>query len=222
MFQRDYIMRMIEQLGQALIRIMKLKEAEKFDAAQIEINRAGKMLLGFDMALLRMLSDEEIIKLLKPVEDLDTGKCIVTAELLLEDGNICERQEQAETAGISLVKSLSLFLEALLNSPQMRSPEYLGKVEELVGRLRAFHLPGHISGKLMQFYEVIGDFARAEDVLFDLADREHPGTAALGERFFERLLQQSDEALRAGNLPRDEVVEGYQVFKQKLADHDSG
>jgi len=36
MFQRDYIMRMIEQLGQALIRIMSLKEAEKFDAAQIE------------------------------------------------------------------------------------------------------------------------------------------------------------------------------------------
>jgi hypothetical protein len=57
MYKRDYIMRMIEQLEVFLTRILRLKEAKKFDAAVFEIGEAGNTLLGLDFDLTRSLSD---------------------------------------------------------------------------------------------------------------------------------------------------------------------
>lgn len=205
-------MRLIEQLGQALIRIMKLKEAEQFNAAQIEINLAGKMLLGLDMELLRALSDEEIISLLKPTGELDSGKCLMAAELLKEEADIQERQGQLQESAASYAVSLSLFLEAALTNKQVRSTEYIEKIDFICGKLTDFHLPANIKLKQFRYCELIGELARAEDCLYELIESDSADYIETGIKFYKRLLQLDDAELARGNLPRDEVKEGLQAL----------
>jgi hypothetical protein len=68
-------------------------------------------------------------------------------------------------------------------------------------------LPLETQARLMQHYEVTGQFAKAEDCLFAMLEAE-PGNAALvqfGIAFCERLRGQSDASLASGNLPRPEL-----------------
>jgi len=53
----------------------------------------------------------------------------------------------------------------------------------------------------------MGRYAKAENALYAILD-SHAGFADEGRRFYERLLTKSDEQLAAGNLPREEVLEG--------------
>ena len=62
---------------------------------------------------------------------------------------------------------------------------------------------------VMQNARNLGRFADAEDALFKtlaLAPGQ-PELVAMGEQFYEALLERSDEELEAGGLPRDEVLE---------------
>lgn len=216
MYQRDYIMRLIAQFGQALQRILKTKEAEQFDAALYEISQAGKTLLGLDMTLLRALDDRQIVEFLTTSDGLDSGRCLVIAELFLQEGEITARMGKAEESLRDYIKSLSLFLSALAEHEQLRSETYFSKVADLRQRLSAVSLPGHVTFNLCRHFEQRGDYAKAEDLLFALLESGYPGIAAEGRAFFTRLLAQSDAALQQGNLPRSEVLEGQADFEKRL------
>lgn len=213
MYQRDYIMRMIEQLGQFLTRILGLKEAKKFDAARMEIDRAGKILLGLDMSLIRVLTDEKIISLLQPTGSLDSGRCLLIAELLREEGEICKLQGKDDERYSCYSKSLSLFLEALAVNAHFRTQEYLAKIDLLIAYLKQTTLPAHIDEKLFRYFEMTGEYARAENLLFQLIEADHPGMLEEGIRFYQRLLAKTDSGLEQGNLPREEVEEGLRVLQ---------
>lgn len=218
MYQRDYIMRLIEQFGQALQRILKVKEAEQFDAALHEISQAGKTLLGLDMTLLRALDDRQIVEFLTTSDGLDSGRCLVIAELFLQEGEITALLGETEESIRDDIKSLSLFLSALAENEQLHSDAYFAKVTDLRNRLHQVPLPGHVTFKLYRFFEQRGEYARAEDLLFALLESGYPGIAEEGRAFFARLLAQSDAALQQGNLPRKEVLEGLADFeKRRLA-----
>ena len=62
----------------------------------------------------------------------------------------------------------------------------------------------------MQHYERTGSFAKAEDAFFELLDveRGNSGVIEFGIAFYERLKNQTDDALAAGDLPRAEVEAG--------------
>lgn len=216
MYQRDYIMRLIEQFGQALQRILGVKEAKQFDAALHEISQAGKTLLGLDMTLLRALDDRQIVDFLTTSDGLDSGRCLVTAELFLQEGEITALLGEAEESIRNYSKSLSLFLSALDENKQLHNETYFSKVEDLRKRLSAFPLPGHVTFKLYRYFEQLGYYAKAEDLLFALLAIGYPGITEEGRAFFVRLLALSDAALQQGNLPRTEVLEGQADFEKRL------
>ena len=87
-FRNDYIMRLIQQLGVALGQIIWRKGREEYDEAEAIISRTALNLLGIDMTLLRRLSDEGIISLLRRPDTADVGAFIAAAELLAEQGDI--------------------------------------------------------------------------------------------------------------------------------------
>jgi hypothetical protein len=62
----------------------------------------------------------------------------------------------------------------------------------------------------MQHFEQLGEFAKAEDVLFATLDAQpaQPGLREFGMAFYQRLMSKSDAALSAGNLPRPELEAG--------------
>lgn len=212
MFKDDYIMRIIEQLIQALHQILRLKTERRFDEAEVVISRTGRLLLGCDMALLRGLSDEDIVALLKRPDPFDIGAYLVAAELLREQGEIDGLRGGPDESYHCYLKSLGLYLESFTIAPEACSEEYAAKVAFLIDQLAPYVLPAHIQRKLMAYLEGRGGFAQAEDALFRWAQTGDPAAREYGSAFYARLRARPDGDLARGGLPRAEMEEGFREF----------
>src|SRR5690554_3025941 len=71
---------------------------------------------------------------------------------------------------------------------------------------------------LISFSEELGEFADAEDGLWKAVEvaGNDPQILRRGLEFYEKLRKQSDARLEAGNLPRDEVDEGYAEILERI------
>jgi hypothetical protein len=207
-------MRLIEQLGVALARIIFLKGREEYDEAEALISRTAQSLLGFDMALLRRLSDEGIIQLLRRPDLADVGAYLAAAELLREQGQIDERRGAADAGYDCDHKALSLYIECYLNAPEVWTDELTAKVSLLLARLRPYPLPPTVDRRLFRYHELQGDYGQAENVIFRLAEEGDPEAGAAGAAFYARLREQTDAELARGGLPRDEMEEGATAFAE--------
>ena len=98
MIERDYIMRMIQMLVQALIRIFSFKEKKEYPQALNEIQNASKTLIGVELDVIRRLSDVQIIDLLTLVKDFGGLKCYLAGMLLKEEAEILELQGMSPKA----------------------------------------------------------------------------------------------------------------------------
>jgi hypothetical protein len=108
--QRDYILRMIEQLGAALAELRRRILGGKTDPAAIgqELGAlAGRS--GFDLELLRGLSGETLHMLASPTGEVEPARCWLMAELLHLDGLQALAEERREDGRTSLEKARLLF-----------------------------------------------------------------------------------------------------------------
>lgn len=213
-FRNDYIVRLIQQLGVALGQIIFRKGREEYDEAEAIIARTAQSLLGFDMALLRRLSDEGIISLLRRPDTADVGAFIAAAELLAQQGDIDEALGRPDGGYDCRHKALSLFLEACLGNPDACGDEYAGKIDALTDRVSASPLPPTIRRKLFAYCEQAGDYAGAENVIHHMLEDRDPQAWERGVAFYERLRGKSDAELEAGGLPREEVEDGLTAFEE--------
>ena len=135
---------------------------------------------------------------------------IALATLLYEAGTLYTTQQRAAEAYPCYLQALSLLLEVELQQPAPPFPPETPSIAALTTPLASYRLPQETNARLLQYYEQVGAYAQAEDVLYALlADApDDPTLRALGRAFYQRLLRQPDACLIAGNLPRDEVQEG--------------
>jgi len=108
--QRDYILRVIEQLGAALAALRRriLGRREESGALHDELTRlAGQA--GFDLELLRALSGDTLHMLVSPTGEVEPARCWLMAEFLYLDGLQALAEERTEDAGASLGKARLLF-----------------------------------------------------------------------------------------------------------------
>ena len=212
MIRRDYILRMIEEFIRALVRMRGLKKAGRWDEAAQAVDLEFKKLLdgGADAAM--QLSEKELLAQLSQNDGTADmrEKVFVVAALLSEAGEIADAQGRMEEGRKSYLKALHLVLETLARGETGELPEFVPKVEMLIQALVLTELPPRTQAMLMQHYERIGEFAKAEDALFALVEAEPDCDRVVdfGTAFYQRLLGQSDGALTAGKLPRQEVEEG--------------
>jgi tetratricopeptide (TPR) repeat protein len=211
-FRNDYIMRIIQQLGVALAQIIYRKGREEYDEAEAIISRSAQSLLGFDITLLRRLSDEGIAGLLRRPDPSDVGAFLVAAELLLQQGDVDAARGREDDGFDCYHKALSLFLEACLGNPDVCDDEYAAKIDLLTERVAAYPLPPTIRRKLFAYYEQSGDYAEAENVIHHMLEDGDPVAWERGVAFYERLRGKSDAELARGGLPRDEMEEGLDAF----------
>jgi hypothetical protein len=212
---RDYFLRIIHQLAQVIAKVLKLGEVKQYNEAFEEIERSAKQLLGVDVQLLTSLSDTELIRLLSLGERFEVEKCVVTAELQRLIGEVRERQVDESGMYKSYSTSLSLFLELLFRESEMLPKEYFDEIDLLIKKLSAYELPSGLLEKLFRYYGVVQRYDAAENVLFDLVQRDS-GFGAEGIKFYERLRTKSEEELERGNLPRDEVEAGLAELLKKM------
>ena len=219
MIRRDYILRMIEEFFQALSRIKSLKGAQQWREANAGIDGEFQRLMGMDAQAVAQLSETELLAHIVRGEPTLAvrEKTLILATLLKEAGDVLTEQGREDEGRTSYLKGLHLLLDTLGRGEVFESPQFVPKVQEFVMALGESVLPLETQARLMQHYELTGEFARAEDALFAMLDAEPENAPLLelGISFYRRLESQGDARLADGNLPRAEVEAGLVDLKAR-------
>jgi hypothetical protein len=214
MIERDYIMRMVTLLSAAIAKILLHKDLKQFPLALTEINNAGRTLLGIDRDLMHLLSVEQLIGIFGKDDATEIPKTYVLGVLLREEAEITSITGGHEEALSLFLKSLSLLTESYVLFGEPVEPGHAGQIDFVAAQLSGVELPAPLAEKLIRYYGMIGKYDKADDILFDLIDRD--GTALdQGIRFYEELLKKTDSELARGNLPREEVQDTLADLKRR-------
>ena len=163
------------------------------------------------------MKTDELIAMLTLNGTLNAEKAFIIAELLYEKSDIMELEYGFTDAVLATnQKSLYLYSKALSQCLEFRTLPRLKKIRTIVDKITNYPLPGNIQYALFQYFELIGDFGKAEDTLFELIKLKYPNILQQGIEFYNRLSKVSDKKLIEGNLPRSEVIEGLAHLKELL------
>jgi hypothetical protein len=219
MIRQDYILRMIEQFMQVLSRIRSLKRGQLWREADDLVDAEFKRLLDAGAeAAVRMSETELLARLIKgePTQVVH-HKTLLLTTLLREAGDLALAQKREAQSRAYYLTGVNLLLETLARGEGSEFPDFVPKVEAFVQALQDAPLPLNTQARLMQHYERLGEFGKAEDALFAMLEAE-PGEPRLldfGIGFYQRLSNQNNAALSAGNLPRDELQTGLAELERR-------
>jgi hypothetical protein len=210
MSQRDYILRIAEEVGRALAQVLYNRQIQDYAAAHTLLDEQCKQAFGMGIGFIRSIPDETLLSMLTSFDTLNTEKCWLLAILLKAEGDIYQDQGNASESYYSYVRSLNLVLEVLLLDTTTGGVSTPPELEDLLSRLSEYELPARTRLLLFRYFDHAGKYARAENVLFEmLADDDFDRDIHdLGTAFYQRLMSKSDAALSAGNFSRQKVEEG--------------
>lgn len=216
MIRRDFIIRMIEELGRALAQIRALRRGRQSEAASQIIDAECEKLAALGVKGILSLSETELVARVSEGQLAQTVhfRTLSVVTLLCEAASISNDEGREEEAREIHLKALRLLLEVLSQEDPLEFPEFVPKVESILGALQNKPLPVETQTMLMRHYEATGQFAKAEDCLFAILDEVGPNPAIVGfgRAFYERILRRSDQSLAEGNLPRSEAKQGLHEF----------
>ena len=152
MTQKDYILRIAEDVGRALAQIIYHKEIQDYQGALTLIDELFKQTVGAGSGFLHAISEETLLAMLTLLGVLNVEKALLIATLLKAEGDIYEDQDNPEAAYESYLKSLNLFLEILLSDDNLHDFRCFAEVEDLLGKLEAYYLPLDTRRLLFQLY----------------------------------------------------------------------
>jgi hypothetical protein len=210
LINKDYILRLAERMGRELAIVLGLCKREKYQEALIYIDDLVLRMSGFTSRSINALSEDLLLKALSPLGILNVEACLWIAIMLKAEGQIYEDQGNTNESYYRYLKSLHLFLTALHNEPIEDHTQFATEIRELLVKLEDYELPDNLKKQLFWHYEYSGQYAKAEDTLFELLEI-HPvdqEIRAQGIAFYKRLLAKSDADLQTGQFSRPEVHEG--------------
>ena len=213
MYKKDYFMRLVEQLTAVIAQVAKLGNEEEYQEAQDTTDGALRQLTGLGTNAWLSMETDDILANLSMRDDLGgVETAVFMVGIFYQEGEIRALQDDEDGADFRFLKALQLQLAILNNHPDMPMPEVVPSVPAMQARLAENDvlLPAETNRALLTYYEIMGDYSAAEDVLYEWLEAE-PGSSEVieaGATFYANLLLKSDEELEAGNLPRDEVEIG--------------
>ena len=212
MIRRDYILRMIEEFARVLAELQSAKQGQLWREAALTLEDQFQRLVGMNADQASQLSEIELRARLIRAEPSGAinEKTSMLITLFKEAGDVANAQDRRAEGRACYLRGLHLLLETQAGEEPAGVAGFAPQLEPLVAALSDAPLPLHTELLLMRHYERTGQFARAEDVLFVILDRE-PANERLqdfGTAFYHRLEGKSDAALAAGDLPRPEIVAG--------------
>lgn len=220
MMNKDYILRIVERLGRTLAIILQLRAFNKYEEALIYIDDMLLQTVGLTSSFINSVTDDVLLQALSPLGTLNLDKCLWVAALLKAEGDIYRDQDNQTESYYRYLKSLNLFLEAQLHERTLSQAQFYTETDDLLRFLCEceYELPAHTRRTLIAYYELTGQYAKAEDILFDLleVDPQNPLLRQEGEAFYTRLLAKSAYDLQAGQFSREEVLEGLIQLQERL------
>lgn len=193
---------MTEMLTAVLAKVLFNKETKNYEEAGKEIETAAKTIVGLDLRIINILNPEDIIQLMK-TSDLYAGRCLVSAELLKEYADVHELNGK-DNRNI-ILKSLNLYIEALLSKELPEPEKYYTKINELISLIDESDLQDDLNFKIIDYYEFSGQYSKAEDLIFELIENNNKDIIDRSVSFYKKLLHRTDAELESGNLSREEV-----------------
>jgi hypothetical protein len=219
MIQRDYILRIIEELGQTLAYVIGLRSAGKQQEARAEISQTLERLIGFDLRAIGEMPLEKLLAMVRfslstratPAET--AGLLSLLSELTRTGADMLEAPGDLEQRDALRLRALHLRLAAVLeNDDTTRATRAAPELDTLLEQLAEYELPLGAKDQLWRVYELAGEYGKAENWLFDLLEDERmqDGHIALkrGLTFYDRILALPDAVLETGGLPRAEAEAG--------------
>jgi len=214
--QTDWLVQQITQFARVLAVILGLKKRQEYRESLEAIEEALNTLLDLDLDKLRDLPPADLFRRLTIAETAMVGreKVLFAAALLDQAGDIHAAQEQTEVSTACYIQALHLLLELIITDDHVSLPNYAPTVEDVLAKIDPEMLSLETQHASMLYFEKIGAYAQAEDILFAMLDTvaDDPDTTAeliaIGDMFYERLQQLDDELLVAGNLAHSEIATG--------------
>lgn len=115
MLERDYVLRAIQQLAQAIGRILGLKRAGRLEEALAEVGVAADAIFGTLRSALDAIDPQSAARLLASREKIEAY-----AMLTAEEASIRRLMGEAAQAARGELRALSLYLEAVLMDGDVR------------------------------------------------------------------------------------------------------
>jgi hypothetical protein len=215
MIRDDYIMRLIEQITAAMAKILLGKEFQHVEEVEENLQSASMNWVGLDYKTLRRMPNDSILDILSPGGTLNAAKCYAVVQLFLTEARLHERRGRSAEAPSLYARSLDLMLTSYERLEARLKNEMDRSIEQAVSSLTQYGLPVELTRKLVVYYERVGQYARAEDCLFELVDAGDKSARSIGEALYGSLAEKRDSELRRGNLSRAEVAEGIRELRLK-------
>jgi hypothetical protein len=137
--QRDYILRLIEEMGAVLANLRNRilgRDVQPAEAQGELAALAGRA--GFDLGLLRGFSGETLRMLVAPTGEVEPARCWMMAELLYVDALEAELEGRSAEARVGLEKARLLYtLIAPAGGLLVGLAEAGARMREIDGRLSA-------------------------------------------------------------------------------------
>lgn len=222
MYRKDYFMRLVEQLTAVITQAIKLGDQDDYQEALNTTDSALRQLTGLGTQAWLSMEPHDILTNLSMQKDLGgVETAVFMIGIFYQDGEIQALQEDDNGADFRFLRALQLQLAVLNTHPDMPMPAVVPTIPILQARLaeNEVMLPAQTQQALMVYYETIGEYGAAEDVLYEWLDSD-PGSSEpveAGIALYEQLLLKSDEELAAGDLPRDEVEAGLEELLHESA-----
>lgn len=130
MFQRDYILRLIEEFARFMAALAGLKREGKLDEAFSMIDKAYIELLKLEPKVVKSLNPDELVPFLQNEMDMNNEGLKMTGELLFEEGMIYVEKGDPVSAANVLEKSKMLILH-LMEHETTYSFDWHAKLHEI-------------------------------------------------------------------------------------------
>ena len=195
-------------MTQALASVLQLKEHQEYEQALREIGQALREFGEGDDAPGHHRSLGDWLALCRKHPESAGGVMLAVGDVLREQSELFSLQGKMAEALCARQLAAGVFIEAMLREECFVSGDLVSKVEGLVEQCSTSPLPPELLCRLVTYFEVRGDFAKAEDSLFEWLETGDPDAAPEGRMFYERLAAMSDETLTQGGLTRAEIEQG--------------
>ncbi|MDQ0115732.1 DUF6483 family protein [Paenibacillus harenae] len=207
MFQRDYFMRMIEQMTEAVGQILQLRRERKQEEALLVLDELLDKKFRLSSKLIRSLSDEDLLRMMTTNGILESDQLGAIAILIRQEAELHGELGREDESFMLSIKALRLFLRLSLADAETVIVNPNEQVVELLEELRPYELPVHTKRLLAAWHEAEGRYDQVENVMHELLD-DSALSAADAADMYRRLLLLDDERLEAGGLPRHEIEQG--------------
>ncbi|WP_055105221.1 DUF6483 family protein [Paenibacillus ihumii] len=215
MFRKDYLVRIIEEITEALGVIFGLKQQKKHPDALRELEELYQTQFRLSSLLLGSLSPKDITELFRSGGFVEADKLQTLARLLREEGDIFLDSGKTDEGRMRQQKALHLFLTARQHGADPSLWQLDEEIFGLMSKLKGYSLNPDTERLVFDFAEEMGRYDLAENALYRLMDQQamdvHEGIA-----FYERLAELDPQRLVEGGLSAAEVQEGLAELRHRL------